>query len=355
MHSELLEVGFFAGFIILIVGLLVLDLGVFEKENKVVTMKRALINTSIWVFFAIAFGFFIRYFGYLMHGIGDMDSLKEIVLKYHGQSMWKDIAALPYNEALAAFHSKMSLEYFTGYIIEYSLSVDNIFVILLIFASFAVQKEFYKRVLMWGVLGAVVMRFIFIFVASMLVQKFEFILYIFGAFLIYTAIKMFLERNKHAEVHPEKNKLVRLASRLFPVTKTIEDQRFIKRIDGKLHLTPLLLCLIVIEFSDLLFAFDSIPAIFSVTKDPFIVFFSNIFAVLGLRSLFFLVSGVMDKFRYLKIGLSALLCFIGVKMLAEHWLHQIGFEVIHSLIIIVAILTISIVASVLIPQRKEKL
>ncbi|MDR1726111.1 MAG: TerC/Alx family metal homeostasis membrane protein [Bacteroidales bacterium] len=355
MHSHLLEIVFFAAFVVVIIGLLIIDLGVFEKEDKIVSMKRALISTTVWVALAIGFGIVIRFFGYLMHGINDINSLKEIVLKYHDISTWNQLASLPYNDALNIFMSKLSLEYFTGYIIEYSLSIDNIFVILLIFSSFAVKQEFYKRVLMWGVLGAVVMRFVFIFIASMLVQKFAFILYIFGAFLIFTAIKMFIQRNKKEEIHPEKNRIVKLTSRLFPVTKIIKDHSFVKRIDGRLYLTPLLLCLIVIEFSDLIFAFDSIPAIFSVTKDPYIVFFSNIFAVLGLRSLFFLISGVMTKFRYLKIGLSVLLAFIGAKMLAEHWLHQIGFEIIHSLIIILVIISVSIIASIIIPEKRKKI
>ena len=355
MHSQHLEIIFFAAFIILILCLLILDLGVFEKEDKVVTPKRALITTSIWVTLAVSFGFFIRFFGHFVHGISDMESLEEIVLKYHGTGMWNELANLPYDKALSLFLGTMSLEYFTGYIIEYSLSIDNIFVILLIFSSFAVKEEFYKRVLMWGIIGAIIMRFIFIFLASILVQKFDFVLYIFGAFLIFTAIKMFVQRNKPHETHPENNKIVKFASRLFPTTKSIKDHSFIKKIDGRRYITPLFLCLIAIEFSDLIFAFDSIPAIFSVTKDPYIVFFSNIFAVLGLRSLFFLVSGVMGKFRYLNVGLSALLFFIGVKMLAEHWLHEIGFNTIHSLIIIIGILSASIILSILADKRKPTL
>ena len=346
----LYEFLFFFGFIVVIGAILLLDLGVFEKDDKEVTFKRAAIMTASWVTLALAFFFFIRYQGHWIHGITDMASLQEVAQRYHSTLQ---IQELSYQEALTQYQHKMSLEYITGYLIEYSLSIDNIFVMILIFTSFAVPSRYYKRVLMWGVLGAIIMRFIFIFSAGVLIQKYAWVLYVFGAFLIYSGIKMYLQRNKPQEMNPSNHHLVKFLSKHFNISSTIEGHNFVRRINGKRYITPLLLCLIVIEFTDVIFAVDSIPAIFGVTQDPYVVFFSNIFAILGLRSLFFVISKVMHMFRYLKIGLSVLLCFIGVKMLAEHWLETIGFETIHSLFAIVAIIAISILFSIIIPEKKS--
>lgn len=350
MNSSLFEILFFIGFTIIITGILILDLGVFDKEAKKVTFKRAAISTSIWVILAIIFFLFLRFHGEKIHGVNDYNGLTEIANKYHSGTSYE---GLSYEQALNNYRSQMSLEYITGYLIEYSLSIDNIFVMILIFASFGIQQKYYKRVLMWGVLGAIIMRFLFIFLSSALIQKYEWILYIFGAFLVYTGIKMFIQRNGQGHVKTTDNKIVKLISKFIPISHDINDHTFFRRIDGKLFMTVLFVCLIVIEFTDLIFAVDSIPAIFSITKDPFVVFFSNIFAILGLRSLFFLVSNVMNMFRYLKIGLSLLLTFIGAKMLAAEWLHNIGFETHHSLIVILGILGISILASILIPEKKR--
>ncbi|MDR0972023.1 MAG: TerC/Alx family metal homeostasis membrane protein [Bacteroidales bacterium] len=350
MDSSLFEILFFAGFTILIAGILIFDLGVLEKEDKVVTMKMAARSTAVWVFLALLFCLFIFFHGEKIHGVSTFDELKTISGKYHNNV---DFGSLSFEEALKDYRSQMSIEYLTGYLIEYSLSIDNIFVMILIFASFGIERKFYKRVLMWGVLGAIIMRFIFIFLSSALIQKYEWILYIFGVFLVYTGIKMFVERNKKEEVKTTNNPIVRILSKVIPISHNTNDHTFFKRENGKLFMTILFVCLLVIEFTDLIFAVDSIPAIFSVTKDPFVVFFSNIFAILGLRSLFFLVSNVMNMFRFLKIGLSVLLTFIGVKMLAAHFLHSIGFQTYHSLIIILGILAISILASILIPEKSK--
>lgn len=354
MHnSQLIQTAVFLGFIIVILFLLVLDLGVFEKKDKVISLKRATITTFIWMGLAVLFGLFIRFFGNQIHGIEDMQALMEMSSKYHENGILSKIASLPFEQAVSIYNKQMTLEYFTGYLIEYSLSIDNIFVMILIFSSFSIPPQYYKRVLMWGILGAMAMRFIFIFVAGALISKYEWVLMIFGIFLIYSAVSMYLNRNKKQEVKPENNPIVKWVSKIFPVHDTIESHAFVKRIDGKLFVTPLLLCLIVIEFTDVLFAVDSIPAIFSVTKDPYIVFFSNIFAILGLRSLFFLISGIIGMFRYLKIGLAVLLLFIGVKMILE--CEPIGFDIpiLVSLLVIVAILLLSIVFSVLIPKKKS--
>jgi len=342
---------FFISFIVIIVGLLVLDLGVFEKENKVVSMKRAFVSTAIWVTLSLIFCIFLRFHGEKVHGVSTMEDLNQIAQQYHGKTYPRTMS---YEQAVEKYRSQMSIEYITGYLIEYSLSIDNIFVMILIFVSFTIEQKYYKEVLMWGVIGAIVMRFLFIFLASALIQKYEWILYIFGAFLIYAGIKMFVQRNKEEKVETKDNPVVKLISRFIPLDHSEENGKFFIRKNGKLFITILFMCLLVIEVTDLLFAVDSIPAIFSVTKDPFVVFFSNIFAVLGLRSLFFLVSGVMNMFRFLKIGLAVLLSFIGVKMLFAEPLERIGFENIHSLIIIISIIAVSILTSVLIPQKTTK-
>lgn len=350
MDSSLFEILFFAGFTIVISLILILDLGVFDKEDKEVSMKKASISTVAWVSLALLFFLFIRFHGEKIHGVSDFQGLNEIAAKYHDGATYQDMS---YEEAVGKYRHQMSLEYITGYIIEYSLSIDNIFVIILIFSSFAIERKYYKRVLMWGVLGAIVMRFIFIFLSSALIQKYGWILYIFGFFLIYTGVSMFLNRNKKDTIKTEDNSMIKFISKFIPISHDVNDHTFFKRIDGKLHMTILFVCLLVVEFTDLIFAVDSIPAIFSVTKDPFVVFFSNIFAILGLRSLFFLVSNVMNMFRYLKVGLSVLLTFIGLKMITHHWLKEIGFETHHSLIIIISIIAISVLASVIIPEKKD--
>ncbi len=355
MHnSPIIQALFLGGFIIVILFLLIMDLGVFEKKDKIVSFKRALCTTFIWILLACAYGLFLRFTGEQMHGIEDKEALVEIVNKYHGYTLAHKVEAMDFAEGLNAYRKQSTLEYFTGYLIEYSLSIDNIFVMILIFSSFAVPPQYYKRVLMWGILGAMAMRFIFIFAAGALVAKYEWVLMVFGVFLLYSAIKMFIERNKKEEVHPENNPIVKLFSKFFPVTNEITDHSFVRKINGRRVITPLLLCLVVIEFSDVLFAVDSIPAIFSVTKDPYIVFFSNIFAILGLRSLFFLISSIIRMFRFLKIGLSVLLLFIGIKMILECKPIDIDIPISLSLIIIVAILMISILMSVIIPPKSDK-
>ncbi len=345
---------FFAGFVVLILALLIFDLGVLEKQDKVVSLKRAVITTLIWIALTVAFGMVIRFAGNQIHGIEDKQTLKEIASKYHENAVVNSMDALSYEEAVNEYNKNLTLEYFTGYLIEYSLSIDNIFVMILIFSTFSVPPQYYKRVLMWGILGAMIMRFIFIFAAGALVAKYEWLLLIFGVFLIYSAISMYLKRNKKEELHPENNPVVKVLSKVFPVTNTIEGHDFVIKKDGRRYITPLLLCLVIIEFTDILFAVDSIPAIFSVTKDPYIVFFSNIFAILGLRSLFFLISGIIKMFRYLKTGLSVLLLFIGIKMIIESNPINIEIPIVVSLLIIIGILLLSILFSIVLPEKKEQ-
>ena len=348
------ETIFFSLFIIFILGILFFDLKVIGRHSHVIGFKEAMSWTIVWVSLAIVFYLFLLFYGDLIHGLRNLDDLEVLkahITKYkHAIRITDDMSIA---QALGKYRSNMALEYITGYLIEYSLSVDNVFVMLMIFLSFGINKKYYKKVLFWGILGAIIMRFVFIFVSAALIAKFGWILYIFGGFLVVTGVIMFLNRNKEEKIDPHHHPVVRFTSRYFLVYPRQVGERFYIRKGGLFYLTPLMLVLLVIEFTDVVFAVDSVPAIFAVTKDPYIVFFSNIFAILGLRSLFFLLMNFMTRFHYLKHGLAFLLVFIGLKMLLHHPLEAIGFKTIHSLIIIVLILGTSIVLSVLIKKDQE--
>src|SRR5574339_1223558 len=270
------------GFNAFVLFMLALDLGVFHRHSHVVSTREAAIWSVVWISLAMLFNAGIYFF-------------------------WNVLSP-----ASMYTNSEASLAFFTGYLIEKSLSVDNIFVFVLIFTYFAVPAAYQHRVLFWGIIGALLMRGTLIAVGATLLKEFHWIIYIFGAFLIFTGIKMALHRNE--EVHPENNPLIKLLRRIMPVSENYEGDQFFIRRAGKLIATPLLLVLLMVESTDLIFAVDSIPAIFAVTNDPFIVYTSNVFAILGLRSLYFLLSNVMNKFQYLKIGLACVLTFVGVKM-----------------------------------------
>jgi tellurite resistance protein TerC len=342
------EMIFFSVFILIILVLLFIDLGVFSKNSHVVSLKESVIWTTVWVCLSIAFYFFIRYHGDLIHGIKNMAELQAIIEKFKHPI---NIEGLTYDQALALFNSNLALQYITGYIIEYSLSLDNVFVILLIFLSFNVPEKYYKRVLFWGILGAIVMRFLFIFTLSAIIYKFAWVMYIFGLFLLFTAFKMLNDflKKKVEKIDVEHHIMVRITRKFFPTHPRFEGHKFWIRKNRLFYVTPLFIVLMVIEFSDLIFAVDSVPAIFAVTRDPYIVFFSNIFAIMGLRSLFFFVSHFFSKFFYLKVGLALLLGFIGLKMLS-HDFFKISTNV--SLIVILAILVLSVVASI-VHNRRE--
>ncbi len=296
------------GFIAVIVVFLALDLGVFHRKAHVIEFKEALLWTFIWFSVAMIFA-------------GSL-------------SQWRS--------------KEESLEFITGYIIELSLSMDNVFVIAMIFSYFRVPLLYQHRVLFWGILGALVMRGVMIGVGAVLVQKFDWMLYVFGGFLILTGIKMVFAGDDG--VHPEKNPVLRVARKLFPVTPDFDGQKFLTRLNGRAALTPLALVLLMVETTDLIFAVDSIPAIFSVTQKPFVVFTSNVFAILGLRSLYFVLANAIGYFRYLKVGLSIVLIFIGVKMLVMKWYHiSTGI----SLAVVAGIITISIVYSMIIGRQAE--
>lgn len=346
MSSELI---FFGAFFLFIVLMLAIDLGLFHKKDQPVSLAQAGIMSAVWVTFALCFYFFLKTDGQTLHNIQNQEQLTELVSKYQHNIT---INSTNFQENLNKYKDNLSLEFITGYVIEYALSVDNIFVMVLIFTAFGVKEKYYHRVLFWGILGAVLMRFLFIFIGASLINQFGWILYLFGAFLIYSGLMMFLNKDGDDEIDTKNHKIVKLASRYFAVFPDFVGNKFFHKVDGKRFITPLFLVLLIIEFTDVVFAVDSIPAIFAVTKDPYIVFFSNIFAILGLRSMFFLLVNVIHKFHYLKTGLAVLLVFIGVKMLAHHWLTLWGFTTIHSLFVILAILTVSVVASLVFPKKK---
>ena len=311
---------FFTIFMVFVTVMLVLDLAVFHKKDHVVGVREAAVWTGVWVALAMGFAVLVLLFG-----------------------DWMIPPADPTVD-LAAYRREMMSEFLAGYFLEESLSIDNIFVMIMIFVSFGIRKEYYHRVLFWGIFGAIVLRFIFIFALGALVTKFAWLLAVFGVILIYSGVKMFRPQSKEA-IDTANHPVVRFASKHFPVTNESHGHDFFHA--GKM--TPLFLVLLVIEFSDIIFAVDSIPAVFSVTQNPVIVYTSNIFAIMGLRSLFFLLSDIADRFWLLHYGLGALLCFIGVKMIGGE-LFGWHIPTLASLAVILGILVLSILLSTLIKK-----
>ncbi len=302
------QIWLWIGFNVFVLLMLALDLGVFHRKAHVVSFKEAVGWTVTWITLAMLFNLGIAH--------------------YAGP--------------------EKALEFLTGYVIEYSLSVDNIFVFALLFSYFSVPPMYQHRVLFWGIIGALVMRAGMILAGTVLITKFAWIIYVFGAFLILTGLKMIFKRDE--EIHPERNPVVRWFKKFMPVTTDFRGDKFFVRENGIRMATPLFVVLLLVEVSDVIFAVDSIPAIFAVTKDPFIVYTSNVFAILGLRSLYFALSGVLDKFHYLKVGLGVVLSFVGVKMLLGHTEYKIDTHV--SLGVILAVLVSSIIASLVWPRKK---
>lgn len=343
---------FFAVFLVFIVLMLALDLGVFHKKDHVIGIKEAATWTGVWVLLAMAMGLLLFFKAEWVHGIQDIEGL----LSYaKGQPQL--LAALQqaydsggFDAALSLYRHEIAEQYIAGYFLEESLSIDNIFVMIMIFVSFGIDKRYYHRVLFWGILGAIVMRFIFIFAIGALVTRLSWILAVFGVVLIYSGVKMFRDKSDE-QIDTANHPAVRFASKHFRVSSDLDGHNFFTRIDGKRYITPLFLVLIVIEFSDVIFAVDSIPAVFSVTTDPYIVFFSNIFAIMGLRSLFFLLSDTVDKFWLLRYGLGVLLCFIGVKMIVGEFF-GLHISTMASLLVILGILVCSVALSLAIPKKK---
>jgi tellurite resistance protein TerC len=305
------ELAVWLGFTGLVVALLVLDLGVLNRRSHVLTVKEAVTWSGGLIAVALLFGLFV---------------------------LWRE-------------GTQSALEYYTGYLIELSLSVDNLFVFLFIFSYFCVRAEAQPKVLKWGILGAIVMRMIMIGLGALLLERFNWIIYVFGGLLIVTGFRMFTQ--KEAPVDLERNPVVRLARRVLPLSDSYDGTRFFTRtVTGKLLGTPLLLVLLVVEWSDLVFAIDSIPAIFAVTRDPFLVYSSNIFAILGLRALFFVLASMLDKFVYLKPGVAFILMFVGVKMTLSAWVH---IPTALSLAVILTTLTAAVLLSLRRSAREERI
>lgn len=345
------------GFIVFVLMMLALDLGVFHRKAHVVKVKEALGWSAIWITLGLSFSIFI-YYGYENHWLGLGNTL--------------DVVDGQINNGRTA-----AVKYITGYVVEKSLSVDNIFVIAMLFSFFAVPAIYQHRVLFWGILGALIMRGVMIGIGAKLIAEFHWILYVFGVLLILTAAKMFFIKEGHGD--PGSNIVVRMTRRLFPITDRYHGQKFVVRagttgsslpsqpgatveVDpavqrarpGSIMLTPLALALVMVETTDLIFAVDSIPAIFAITADPFLVFTSNVFAILGLRSLYFALAGMIEKFRYLKVSLATILAVVGVKMLIADWLKEVlgpnfNFYLLGTVLFILAVGTI---ASIINPEEK---
>lgn len=309
MNSIGNSAGLWIGFSLFILFMLSLDLGLFNRKAHAIRYREAAIWSAVWFTLAMIFG--------------------GIVFWFQG--------------------TDPGLKFLTGYVIELSLSVDNLFVFLLIFSFFKVPAKVQHRVLFWGVLGALVMRLTMIFVGAALINRFHWILYIFGAFLVYTGVKMF--RQEDTDIQPEENPVVRAVTRYIPITRHYEGKHFFTRVNGKRTGTLLLLVLVIVEVTDLVFAVDSIPAIFAITTNTFIVYTSNVFAILGLRSMYFLLAGVVEKFQYLRMGLAIVLTFIGVKMLIEA-VHVV-IPVWISLLVVAVVLLASVAASIIWPKDAE--
>ncbi|MBK9107625.1 MAG: TerC family protein [Saprospiraceae bacterium] len=303
------DIQFWIYFTLFILAMLAIDLGIFHRKSHAVSFKESLMWTFVWLILAMLFNTVVYF--------------------------WKG--------------PEKSFEFLTGYIIELSLSVDNLFLFILIFKYFHVPVEYQHRVLFWGILGALVMRVIFIFAGIALITQFHWIIYVFGAFIIFTGVRMLFQSDQ--EVHPERNVIIKGIKKVFPVTKGFYKDKFFINRQGILIATPLFIVLVFVEITDLIFAVDSIPAILAITTDPFIVFTSNVFAILGLRSLYFSLAGMMGLFRFLHIGLAAILIFIGLKMVLAD-IYKLPIEV--ALMVVLAILVISIMASLIGKKPKAK-
>jgi tellurite resistance protein TerC len=316
---------YWVGFIVFVIIMLMLDLGVFHKKNHAIRVREALYWSAFWIGLALIFNLMI-YFNIIF----DIDDNKT-----------------------------KAFEFFTAYILEKSLSVDNLFVFILIFTYFRIAQKYQHKILFWGIIGALIMRALFIFAGVALITKFSWIMYVFGVFLLYSGIHMLFEKNDESNFNPNKNIIIRMFKKIMPVTDHNPGGHFFVKIDGKRFATTFFIALLFLEASDLIFAVDSIPAVLSVSKDTFIVFTSNIFAILGLRSLYFALSGIMKYFYYLKYALAGILSFIGIKMCVNEFSHEFGYA-FHisnyvSLAVILGLLAISIAFSIWIKNKNKKL
>ena len=336
---------FLGGFVVFIAAILLLDMFVIDKKAHEVSIREAGTWTAVWIALALLFSVFLWFHGDMVHGIENFSDLQAVASRYASHLK---LNPDDFESSLQQYRHYMTVSYISGYLIEKTLSVDNLFVMMMIFTSFGVGKNEYQHVLNWGILGAIVLRFVFIFLGAAIISRFDWVLLVFGAVLVYSGVKMYLNRNKKEEMDVEKHPLVRLLSKTGRIHPQFEGDKFFISRAGRLLFTPLFVTVLVIEFSDLIFAFDSIPAVFSVSLDPYVVFFSNIFAILGLRAMFFLLAAIADRFRYLKLGVCVLLVFIGVKMLIHEFFE---IDAISSLVFIVSVLVVSIGASLVVKKQ----
>lgn len=321
-----ISINFWIGFIVFVLVMLSLDLFVFHKKDTAVKVKEALLWSLFWIGLAVVFNIGVYFV------VGNMSSIE--------------------------LGKQKALEFLTGYLIEESLSVDNLFVFIMIFGFFKIAPKFQHKILFWGIIGAIVMRGVFIFAGVALIERFAWVMYIFGAFLVYTGIHMLVEKKDESAFNPNENIVIRIFKKIMPVTDDMTVPHFFVRKNGIHHATPFFVVLLFIEASDLIFAVDSIPAVLSVSKDPFIVYTSNIFAILGLRSLYFALHGIMEFFHYLKYALSGILTFIGIKMCLNEFSSEFGYSFqisnFTSLGVIVTFLTASILLSIVVKKRQER-
>lgn len=337
-------------FLIFIVAVLMVDLMLVGRKVHAISTHEAAVWSVIWISLGLSFYFVILHFGHLLHGIDTADKLNHVVSKYNPYLEFKSNT---FDAMLQEYRKSQAINYVSGYFIEKTLSIDNIFVMLMILQGFKVPLKDYKLVLFWGILGAIVLRFVFIFAGVAIIQRFEWVLFLFGGFLLYQGIKLLIVKEQEGK-DPKDSKLIKYLGRHIRVFPEYTKDRFWFRDTGKLFFTPLFLVLIMIEFSDVVFAFDSIPAIFAVSRDPFIVFFSNVFAILGLRSLFFLVANMVNKFRYLKPGVAILLIFVGIKLVFHDRLKEWGFQPEYSLYFIAFVMIASIILSLIFPKKETQ-
>lgn len=326
---------------------LALDLGFLGKSNRSVSPRQALWRTLAWIAAGLLFSLLIYFFHHHVHALDSVPDYRAFKAAYGSNFIVYD----DLEKCKASFSSEAVISYITGYFVEYSLSVDNLFVMLLIFGSFGISNADQKKILVWGVIGAVLMRFLFIFLGGLIIQQFHWMMYLFGGFLIVTGLKMLLSKDKDEAIDTKNHPVFKWVGRFFPLTNENPKGKFFIISGGKRYATILFVVLVLVEFTDVLFAVDSVPAIFGITRDPYIVFFSNIFAIMGLRSLFFLLGHGIENLSMLQYGLALILLFIGVKMIFQKQLHNLGFNEVHSLLVLGCILLLTYISSFIFPKK----
>ncbi len=338
---------FLLGFVVFVALGLALDLGLIGKGKNSVTTRQALWRTLAWISAGLLFSLVIYFFHHQVHELNSVADYKNFKETYNGNFIVFDDV----NKCRTSFSTEAVVSYITGYFVEYSLSVDNLFVILLIFSSFGIGNADQKKILVWGVIGAVIMRFLFIFLGGLMIKEFHWMMYIFGGFLIITGLKMLFSKENEEKIDIENHRVIKWVSIIFPISNRKPNGKFFIIDNGKRFATILFVVLVLVEFTDVLFAVDSVPAIFGITRDPYIVFFSNIFAIMGLRSLFFLLGHGIKNLSTLQYGLSLILIFIGMKMIFQKQLRQVGFNEVHALLVLGSILLLTYISSFVFPRK----